>query len=404
MKLKLLLITFLFFNLTVFSQTNFLPGYYIQENGTKINCLIKNEDWIGNPKTFEYKFEESGELKIGSIANISEFGAGSTFKYIRATMEVDQSTDVVNNLTDVRNPIMKEETLFLKTLAEGKASLYYTELENIKRYFFKIDDQKIQQLIYKRYMTSALKMGTNDYYKQQLATTLTCENLDNDDFENLEYKTNKLIKIISDYNACENSETILYGRKDGKSFFNLSIRPGVTFTSLSLQRSGDEKVDFGSKTGFRIGLEAEYIFPFNNSKWSLFAEPTYRNFKAEKEFLYKDFFTLQETTLISVEYNSIEVPAGIRHYMYINQDAAFFIDTAFIMSIATLDSKITSSNEAGYDLNVRANTALAFGFGFKYQNKYSLQARYHTPQQIVNYLNIDSAYDSFSLIVGYNFF
>lgn len=90
--------------------------------------------------------------------------------------------------------------------------------------------------------------------------------------------------------------------------------------------------------------------------------------------------------------------------MYINQDAAFFIDTAFIMSIATLDSKITSSNEAGYDLNVRANTALAFGFGFKYQNKYSLQARYHTPQQIVNYLNIDSAYDSFSLIVGYNFF
>src|SRR5690606_41948352 len=65
---------------------------------------------------FRSKFEENGEVKLGSIESITELASGTSFKYVRATLEVDQSTDVVNNLTDTRNPIMKEETLFLKTL------------------------------------------------------------------------------------------------------------------------------------------------------------------------------------------------------------------------------------------------------------------------------------------------
>lgn len=404
MKLKLLFITVFFFSFSAISQTDFVPAYIVGTNGVRTDCFLKNEDWRGGPITFEYKLAENGEVKIGNLNNVIEFGSGQSFKYVKATLEIDQSSDKVGAISDTRNPIMKEETVFLKTLAEGKASLYYNEKENFPRYFFKLDDGKIEQLVYKRYMATSTKMGNNDLYKQQLSTSLNCTKLAENNFENLEYKKNKLINIISTYNNCENSETVLYGKTENKAAFNLTIRPGVTFSSLSIQRNGDEQLNFDNKTGFRIGLEAEYVLPFNNGKWSVFMEPTYRNYSAEKEYVYVDFNTFQKTTLISVEYNSVELPIGGRHYMFLNENAAFFLDAAAIVSVSTLDSKIDSSNEAGYDLDVYSDICVAFGFGFKYHNKYSIEARYHTPRAILDYNNISSQYKSFSLIVGYNFF
>lgn len=402
MNLKSFLIIALFCSFSAISQTNFVSGYIIQTNGTKVNCLIKNEDWKESPKTFEYKLGENGEVTLGSVDNIVEFGSGDSFKYVKATLEIDQSSDTVGNLSDERNPLMKKETLFLKVLLEGKASLYYSEREIYPRYFFKVNDGNIEQLVYKRYMATPTRMGTNEYYKQQLATALNCDKLTESSFGNLEYKKNKLINIITNYNTCESSETVQYKKKDRKAAFNLSIRPGATFSSLSIQKSGDEEVEFGNNTGLRLGLEAEYIFPFNNAKWSLFIEPTYRSYKAEKEVVYVDYFTIQKTTLVTATYNSVEVPVGGRHYMFLNNEAAIFIDAALIVDVTVLDSEITSSNENGYDLQVNADTALAFGIGFRY-NKYSIEARYHTSRQLLNYDNISSSFNSFSLIAGYKF-
>ncbi len=403
MKLKLLVITILLSGLNVFSQTNFVTGYIIKTNGTKVDCLIKNEDWKGSPETFDYKLEENGEIKTGTLKNVIEFGAPQSFKYVKATVAIDQSSDNVNDLTDVRNPIMVEETLFLKTLIEGKASLYYTERENTSRYFYKVDDGKIEQLIYKRYMSTVTKMGKNERYKQQLSTDLNCSKLNENNFEDLQYKKNSLANLITKYNNCENSEAFVFNKNTQKAKFNLSIRPGVTFSSLSIRKDNKDKIDFDNKTGFRIGLEAEYILPFNNGKWSVFIEPTYHNYKAEKEFTYVDFNTFQKTTLITAEYNSIELPIGGRHYMFLNKGAAFFVDAAVLIDVAMLDSKIDSSNEGAYDLEVNADVGIAFGAGFRFKNKYSIEAIYHTSRNILNYDTVSSAYDSFALIAGYNF-
>lgn len=403
MKLKLLFAIALFSVFNLFSQNTFVSGYFIQNNGTKTDCLIKNEDWAGSPKTFEYKLNENGAIELGSIDNIKEFGSGESFKYIKTTLEIDQSTDVVNNLTDVRNPIMKEETLFLKTLAEGKASLYFTEKENLKRYFYKIAEGKIEQLIYKRYLVTKVKMGTNERYKQQLATTLTCSTIKENNFENLEYKFNKLLNIITNYNNCEGSETIVYGKKKKGGSFNLSIRPGVTFSSFSIQIQGDEEINFDANTGIRIGLEAEYVLPFNNNKWAIFIEPTYRNYSAETTLVDNTFPTITKTNVITINYNSIELPLGGRHYMFLNQNAAFFIDAAVIMDVSSLDSKMESSLGGKYDLDISGDAALALGVGFKLKNKYSVEARYHSSRKLVDNFNTNSAYKSFALIAGYNF-
>ncbi len=403
MKLKLLFATIILSTISAISQTNFEPGYIIQTDGTKINCLIKNEDWKGSPTTFIYKLEENGVLKLGHTNEVSAFGSAESFKYVKATVQVDQSSDNVNNLSDVRTPIMKEQTLFLKTLVEGKASLYYTQVEGVSRYFYSLENGTIEQLINKRFLATPTQIGKNERYKQQLALALTCNNLSEKNFEALQYKTKSLVNIITKYNTCENSEVVVFNKNKQKGKFNLSIRPGVTFSSLSLQRYGDDEVNFDTNTGIRIGLEAEYILPFNNGKWSIFIEPTYRNYKTEKNVLYKEWVTTQKYTLVSVEYNSIELPMGGRHYMFLNQNAAIFVDAAVIMDVSTLDSNMNSSISSRYDLNISADAALAFGVGFKFKNKYSLEARYHSPRQLLNYDNFNSAYNSFAIIAGYNF-
>lgn len=403
MKLKLLFSTILLSTISVFSQTNFESGYIIQTDGTKVDCLIKNEDWKGSPTTFIYKIGENGETKLGSTDDVTAFGSAESFKYVKATVEIDQSSDNVNNLSDVRAPIMKEETLFLKTLVEGKASLYYTQKESVSRYFYSLDNGDIEQLINKRFFATPTRIGTNDRFKQQLATNLSCRNLSEKNFEDIQYKTKSLVNIITKYNNCENSEAVVFNKNKQKGKFNLSIRPGVTFSSFSLQRYGEDEILFDTNTGIRIGLEAEYILPFNNGKWSIFIEPTYRNYKTEKNVLYREMMTFNKYTLITVKYNSIELPVGGRHYMFLGQDSAIFINAAVIMDITTLDSSIESTNTQRYTLKVSADAALAFGIGFRFKNNYSIEARYHSPRQLLNYDNFNSAYNSFAIIAGYNF-
>ena len=90
--------------------------------------------------------------------------------------------------------------------------------------------------------------------------------------------------------------------------------------------------------------------------------------------------------------------------MFLGPEAAIFINAAVIVDLSTLDSKIESSTEASYDLEVDADAALGLGLGFKYKNRYSVEARYHSSRKIVNYVNIGSSYTSFSLIFGYSLF
>lgn len=404
MKQFLLLTILLLSGISVFSQTNYESGYIIKTNGQRVDCFIKNEDWKGAPTTFNYKLEENGDIKTGNISNIKEFGADNNFKYIAKTLAVEQSSDKVGNLTEDRNPVFKEETLFLKVMLEGNASLYYAVKNNDNRFFYKINDGDIEQLIYKRYIATNKNIGANNRYKQQLATDMVCSNLNTLNFDKLEYKKTKLVALFEKYNDCVDSEKIVYEKKDFKYGFNLSIRPGVTFGAASINMDGKEKLDFDNKTGFRIGLEAEYIFPFNNGKWALFTEPTYRSYKAEKELdINLDFPTMHDTSIISVEYNSIELPVGGRYYMFLKNDSAFFVNIALLVDLSILDSSIDQSNGSSYDLSFKTDATTAFGAGFKFKNKYSIEARYHSSRNLINYIHANAKFNSFALIAGYNF-
>lgn len=126
-KLLLLLLTILTFDAS--SQISFEKGYFITNDGEKIDCLIKNIDWKNNPVDFEYQLVQNGTLINENIKSVQEFGIYNNSKYIRRTVKIDKSGNNINNFSDDKNPIFIEEQLFLKALIEGKSNLYQYEIK-----------------------------------------------------------------------------------------------------------------------------------------------------------------------------------------------------------------------------------------------------------------------------------
>ena len=221
MKKPVLILLVTILSLNGYSQISFEKGYYIDDSDQKVDCLIKNIDWRFNPTEFEYKLSENAEQKTATIKSIKEFGIYNISKYTRHSVQIDKSSDIVDQLSVVRNPIFEEEQLFLKVLVEGKANLYLFEEKNLERFFYNKDSSEVKQLIYKRYRTSDDKVGTNTRFKQTLLYDLKCETVSSTFVEKMSYQLKDLVNLFVKYNECTDSKFISFQSK--KDLFNLKI-------------------------------------------------------------------------------------------------------------------------------------------------------------------------------------
>ncbi len=398
MKQLLFLITILL-SFSSYAQINFEKGYFIKNSDEKIDCLIKNLDWKKNPTAFKYKLSEDGEVNTGILDATKEFGIYNVSKYIKRTVKIDRSRYNLDKLSASKAPEFNEETLFLKVLIEGDANLYMFEDKRNTRYFYNKENTSIQQLIYKRYNINENQTGENQEYKTQLWSDLKCSTIEVGSIQDLLYSKKELINLFVAYNQCTNKAFINYAKKQKKDLFNLSFRPGLSSSSLAIKNdiTNFKDVDFGSKFTARFGIEAEFIFPFNKNKWAVIVEPTYRYFRAEAE-------TTAESRRqnVTINYQSIELPVGIRHYFYLNKTSKIFINGAVV---ADISGNPIVDYETGTDFEIEPVINFAFGAGYKLNDTYSLEIRYQTPRELLSNLPLrKSKYRTLSVVFGYSIF
>lgn len=419
------LILSLLFCFNSYGQIQFEPGYFVDNSGTKTDCLIKNVEWQYSPNKFNYKFTEDGTVETGSLETVKEFGIANRFKYVRATVDIDKSSNNVNHLKNTKNPEFQEQTLFLQVLVEGQASLYSYQGTYFKRFFYKTDGVALEQLVYKKYRTSTRVenenvwtqkklankrgMAENNWFRQQLWNNLKCESFSRKRLENLKYAKSPLIKLFSDYNACANGDFVSYENKAKRDYFNLTIRPGIKSSSMSIMNDiipALDDIDFGNQIGLRLGLEAEVILPFNRNKWGIILEPTYQYFSGEQTIESNNVSGgIINTTL---DYKSIEVPVGVRHYFFLNDRAKIFINVSYLADITTeslVDFKRLDGSEFNGPLEAERETHLVYGIGYKALDKLSLELRYQgTVNTLDQYSFWASDYTGLSFIFGYTLF
>jgi hypothetical protein len=384
-------------SINCYSQISFEKGYYINNSNQKVDCLIKNLDWKNNPIEFEFKLTENSDKKKASIDTVKKFEIYNVSKFIRRTIKIDKSSNIVSKLSDIKQAIFNEEELFLKVLVEGKANLYSYENDNLERYFYSKDSSEIEQLIFKRYLNIDKKIGTNNRYKQQLWNNLKCPKMNMSKVENLVYYKNELIRFFVEYNECNKQGFTNFEEKQKRDLFNLNIRPGFNTSSLSIQNGllSSSDADFGNKFGFRLGVEAEFIMSFNKNKWAILIEPTYQYFKSETELT---------TQNVTVDYKSIELPIGLRHYFFLNENSKIFINGSVVIDFND-NSLIDFETDYDTDLEIASSWNLAFGLGYKHNDRYSLELRYQTNRDVLSdYSYWSSDYKTLSIIFGYSLF
>ncbi|MEH6765770.1 MAG: outer membrane beta-barrel protein [Aequorivita antarctica] len=379
------------------AQVNYEAAYYINNSGETVTGFIKNEGWKNNPSQIEFKKSNAAEGELLKIDAVSEFGIENKLKYIRAKVAIDRSTDDDNYLTSIKAPKLEEENLFLKVLIEGDATLYVYEDNNLLRFFYNTETVPVEQLIYKRYKAYPTVIGKNEQYKQQLYNNLKCETINIGMANKLEYDQSELVRYFKTYNKCRNAIIADYELAEPKGDFNLTVRPSIRSASFSFNNAVANKKNatFDTKTSFNFGLEFEYVIPYKRNKWALILEPTYQSYKPSPEIT-------EGGQGVEVNYSSIEVPFGLRHYFFLNDKSKLFANASFVIDLV-LDSKFAI--EYGDDLDITSGNSLALGAGYKYNNKYSVEVRYQTDRTLLaDYNAYTSKYNSFSLLLGYTLF
>ena len=403
MRKQLLILLSTLISIQAYSQIIFEHGYFIDESDQKIECLIKNVDWNNNPKKFEYKLSSDASTQYANIQTVKEFGINGISKYISADVKIDRSSNSIKEMSDVMNPVFEEEQLFLKLLIDGDASLFIYRDGNLSRYFYKVKDSEIKQLVYKKYLSNG-RINENITFRQQLLNDIKCPSIALNDIENIDYRKESLIRIFTKYNQCINSDFINFEEINDKDAFNLTLRPGVNLGHLKIENSDSpsRNINFDKKINVRFGIEAEFILPFNKDKWSIITEPTYQYYASTQS---KETQSISGGIIVSeVDYQSIELPIGVRHYFYLNNSSKIFTNVSYVFDFA-INSSVEYRRSDDLILNslkVQSRRNIAVGIGYNYNNKFSLETRFQTGREILNENVLwKSRYQTISLILGY---
>lgn len=326
-----------------------------------------------------------------NIESVKEFGINNVSKYIRASVQIDRSSNKFNLLSYDKSPLFKKEQLYLKVLIQGYASLFLYEDNSLRRYFYQTVNNDVDQLIFKKYKTPENKIGTNNKFRNQLYDNLKCVDISMEELKFMNYNKKELLNLFEKYNNCHNSEFVNFDEKVTSSLFHLNIRPGLNSSSLSMRNNitSSRNTGYDREWSFRVGLEFEFILGFNKNKWAIIIEPTYQYFKAELE--------IANRSNTNADYQSIELPLGLRHYLFLNDTSKVFVNASFLYDFA-LKSKVRN-------LAVGSGINGALGIGYKYKNTCSLEFRYHTSRDILpDYALWTSDYKTISVIFGYSIF
>lgn len=395
----------LFFSFVGYTQVHFVEGYYIDNQGQRTECLIKNVDWLQTPDSFEFKATENSKAEVLTVNQVNEFGVLGESKFVRFMVPIDRSKNANTTMRAADESGRNREQLFLKVLVEGQASLYEYNQGSLNLFFFKKEGYDLEHLVFSRYEIN-YKVRENNHFKQQLWNEFKCHDITENRIAKIKYIKDDLIDFFVDYNRCIDSE-ITWLDKNKKINFHLSLRPGLISSSLIADNPiiSGTKVEFNNETGFRFGIEGEVVLPFNNGKWAIIAEPTYQYYKTT--LLLEHPSVVIDNYPVEVDYSSLEIPLGVRYYLFLNNNSRMFVNLLFVADVS-INNEIKYGGDLGgpYNFTLDSDTGsnFAFGLGYKY-TKYSLELRYGFKRDLLlSYMNYTSDYKSLSLVFGYTLF
>lgn len=375
----------LIFIANLLAQEVYETGYFIDNEGKRSDVLINNLDWKNNPKEFSFKANPSSGSEKKEISQVAEFGIGSTFKFVRATVQLDQSSNLDSFLSSSRNPEFVTETLFLKVLVEGKATLFQYEAKNLIRFFYKLDGSDIKPLVYKRYQTPQ-GIAENKLYINELNTQLNTSDFNEADLEKIRYQPKYLSDYFKTFNNASSSDQLVFEKSNNEKPFHFYARAGAIFSSFSVEKVSPNQVlyPFENPLGFHAGVQLEYVLPYRHKSWALLFEVNYQKTTSNG---------IKNPETQNLDFKAMEFPFGVRYYFLNRTWGRLYANSAFVIT-RNLDSSIQVDN---FNIELTKNHRfLNFGLGFS-ANRFQIEYRRDVPR------NLDYFYPNWKAMINNNY-
>lgn len=391
---------FLFFIQFSYSQYRFEDGYYITQDGDKINCLIEKREW-SNWSNESFNISQNGSLEQIKISEVSEFGIDGKLKFITKEVEIDKSSDAFEDLNQSKDFKFIKERVLLKVIAEGDLSLYLYLKDNIRKFFYKDRSDEVKQLKYKRYIDenfeSGLRLKKVVDYKYQLREYLKCSSYD---FSKLSYELMSLKKYVIEQNNCSDTKLTFITKRTIQPKLTVSGSIGFMFSNLDVTRSSKEfTVNAG---GPSIGLDFDYLIPTIRGDMEINFRTYYNAFKSDDDIDF-DFGSIRN---VEIDYSEILIGVGGGYRFYLSNSTALSLNIGLNYPLLLNDTTYNESvNNSSLDLSGKeAKPFLSLGTSI-YLKKFKITLEYLGKRNImegINNFKVDLS--RFSFRVGYQIF
>jgi len=391
MKYTVLLLLFFCFIKISSAQIAYEPGYFIDNQGEKTTCLIRDRGWKNNPSSITYRLSgDAPEITLES-QDIKEFGIGERLRYSKQRVAIETSSDKIVNLSSSPELNLLDTVVLLKHEVDGQASLFSFSSKYLpNRYFYQIDGDSIKPLIYRLHTPDGVKIIKNAMYKEQLSQVMHWEGNEKD-IRRLSYNLRVLRNFFIRYNQYQENNYSIFNKDQQQARFTVMPNVGMEYAAIDVSnRTAGMRGAFPGKVLPRVGLELEYIIPYFKNQWSLFTNPSFVSYRG----------SINTFPAMEIQYNSIDIPVGLRKYFFMRNHSAVHINvfTAFNFDIDSHLKTINTSIETGSSMN--------FGgaVGYTWKGRYVAEFKYNLPKNITtDYLFWNTQYQSTSLTFGYRF-
>lgn len=411
MKKTYLSILIILISINCLAQQKFKEGQITLQNGNTIDCLIKYTHTQSNPEKIIYKLNIEDQENEYNQRDIQGFVVENRVKFVKETVDFDNSEEEINKLSYNRAPDYVKVTALLEVLVEGSATLYRLHKNGKVRYFYKLEGQEIKPLIYKKFLVASTTFNENLDYINELNNNVNCTGKRITEKRELQYHTKELIKYFNEYNKCKGEESTFNMTKE-KAIIRVGARIGYGIINSDISYKDFPAMEKKSREGNRkdAGVHVEINLPNYLRKWSIVGELYYSDIT--QDFVYKfDNSWDYRSHDSSAKIQTINIAAGLRYNFYLNSNnkdsKIIYIESLFDLhgfkvGDNYMKRKVISNNTPGFDLaRFEYSTSrvynLSFGVGFPIYNNFGGNIRYNFPAK---YLSSDTEEYDISSFIG----
>lgn len=380
-------------SISVYAQVEYEKGWIVDNEGNRVECLIRNKGWRTSPKSFEYKIED-GKTLVGDVETVSEFGVGN-YHFISKEVDIDTSRPSVDNYSKGSAPVLSRMKVYLAVLCDGPYKLYsYKSGSFNDSYYYSLNDSDPEYLIHKHYLGASGRVMENNYFRQQLIKALEGTDTGKMAIERLPYNEKNLVNLFTQLNGKGRNET-----KDwGSISMNVFAGAGVV-TSNFKNHSTRPRQYFGPDfTVKAAGADLEYTFPFYRKKLSILISPEVYSFSQESYWKPVASPEVKEW----VKYSTVNIPISLRYKMFCGKNTYFYLDLGASVGYPfNTDINVTDFQ---YE-KIKHSYNLLCGAGINLYDRVSIGLRGHYFDKVfADHTGFDSRIDVTELVIGCRLF